>query len=374
MSLKATLLPLTLLVLPGFGSAQVTNPTAQQPCQDSPNGTTAETIVLPLEPLASRGLLLVRVTVNGRAGQLVLDTGAGQTTLSRQIADVSREVFERETKALRQQSSTHTWVTLPAKVTLGIGPLAERRVVQIADFDEVSRLAGTQIDGVLGTDVLAEFAHVTIDFHARTLTLRKSVQASAEEGKVPAVELILSNFAGAPQDVFDSATRQARTIFALAGVNLDSVTCLAHERANDTRCAQQPGANQVHIRLLRRPRDRKIEFDPHTGGVAIRGTEARNSGFVTIYYDRVQAIAERMLISRATVLGHALAHEVGHLLLPTGSHSRDGIMRERLRPDDWRNASMGRLLFTSQQKGLMQLALRPSAEGDARRLARQDRP
>ncbi|MCI0540875.1 MAG: hypothetical protein L0Z50_37215 [Verrucomicrobiales bacterium] len=194
-------------------------------------------------------------------------------------------------------------------------------------------------------------------------------QPQDADAKGPAVELILANFAGAPQDVFDSATRQARTIFALAGVNLDVVTCFAHERANDTRCAQQPGANQVHIRLLRRPRDRKIEFDPHTGGVAIRGTEARNSGFVTIYYDRVEEIAQGLEISRGTVLGHVMAHEVGHLLLPEGSHSQDGIMQERLWPEDWRNASMGRLLFTSQQKQLMQLALRASERITAQRIA-----
>ncbi|MCI0540877.1 MAG: hypothetical protein L0Z50_37225 [Verrucomicrobiales bacterium] len=176
-----------LLVLPVVGNAQAVNGPNGHPCQQESAGssTTTETIVLPLEPLASRGLLLIRVTVNGRAGRLALDTGAGQTTISWQLAAISRAVFERETKAVRPQSSTHTWVTLPAKVTLGLGPLAERRVVQIADFDEVSRLAGTQIDGVLGTDVLADFAHVTIDFRARTLTLRKSVQASTAKVSEP---------------------------------------------------------------------------------------------------------------------------------------------------------------------------------------------
>lgn len=72
----------------------------------------------------------------------------------------------------------------PGESSRHIGPLAERRVVQIADFDEVSHLAGATIDGVLGTDVLAEFPHVAIDFHARTLTLRKSATASADKADI----------------------------------------------------------------------------------------------------------------------------------------------------------------------------------------------
>lgn len=33
------------------------------------------------------------------------------------------------------------------------------------------------------------------------------------------------------------------------------------------------------------------------------------------------------------VLGRIVAHEVGHLLLPDGSHSKTGIMRERMDDD-----------------------------------------
>jgi hypothetical protein len=89
----------------------------------------------------------------------------------------------RATQAERQAASTHTWVTVPGRLTLGIGAHAERRVVQIADFDETSRLAEATIDGVLGTDVLGEFGHVAIDLQARTLTLRKTAPLSTRREK-----------------------------------------------------------------------------------------------------------------------------------------------------------------------------------------------
>lgn len=162
-------------MVPGLTLAQTANVPAEQPCQNVGPG---ETVVLPLEPLPARGLWLVRVTVNGKPGRLALDTGAGQTTISYKLAGISERDYIRETKALRAEASTHTWVTLPARLTLALGAQVERRVVQLADFDEVSRLAEATIDGVLGTDVLAEFGHVAIDFRARTLTLGKPRSAS----------------------------------------------------------------------------------------------------------------------------------------------------------------------------------------------------
>jgi len=63
-------------------------------------------------------------------------------------------------------------------------------------------------------------------------------------------------------------------------------------------------------------------------------------------------------VRRKCVLGHALAHEIGHLLLPVGSHSQAGIMRERLSSEDWRAAEMGRLLFAKKEAKAMRAGLR----------------
>jgi hypothetical protein len=45
----------------------------------------------------------------------------------------------------------------------------------------------------------------------------------------------------------------------------------------------------------------------------------------------------------------AAAHELGHILLGSSSHSPDGLMQARLKPKDLENASFGRLFFTSRQ-------------------------
>jgi hypothetical protein len=54
-------------------------------------------------------------------------------------------------------------------------------------------------------------------------------------------------------------------------------------------------------------------------------------------------------VSKAQILGHAIAHEVGHLLLNQQVHSAYGIMRGAWSFADFREMTSGMLLFTSQQ-------------------------
>lgn len=58
------------------------------------------------------------------------------------------------------------------------------------------------------------------------------------------------------------------------------------------------------------------------------------------------------------MLGCAIAHEVGHLLLGPSSHSAGGIMRGEWGPKQLQLALMGRLLFPSQQAKLIRAEAR----------------
>jgi hypothetical protein len=93
-------------------------------------------------------------------------------------------------------------------------------------------------------------------------------------------------------------------------------------------------------------------LDPTVAGRAARGT-----GRVYIYYSRVAFVAHQHARHVGTVLGMTIAHEVGHLLLPQGSHSVAGIMRADL--------NLTAILpqeFTPRQSA----AIKASLSGDAR--------
>ena len=56
------------------------------------------------------------------------------------------------------------------------------------------------------------------------------------------------------------------------------------------------------------------------------------------------------------ILGHVIAHEAGHLMLPHG-HSATGIMRTRMDVNSLHEARNGKLFFTLNQSELMRTTL-----------------
>ena len=62
----------------------------------------------------------------------------------------------------------------------------------------------------------------------------------------------------------------------------------------------------------------------------------------TVYADLAEGVAHRAGVSPQPILGHAIAHEIGHLLLNTNSHPDQGLMRaawsqQELRRNDERD-------------------------------------
>ena len=70
-----------------------------------------------------------------------------------------------------------------------------------------------------------------------------------------------------------------------------------------------------------------------------------------IYWNRVQKVAIKYLNYRVLVermLAIAMAHEIGHLLLPPG-HSNDGLMKSEWEVRDFVLASRGSLLLSTEE-------------------------
>jgi hypothetical protein len=94
-------------------------------------------------------------------------------------------------------------------------------------------------------------------------------------------------------------------------------------------------------------------------GFAVVEAPTGAGALATIFMDRVRAVARRTTAPPAALLGRAIAHEVGHLLLGTNAHSRSGLMREIWtdaeifldRPEDWRFAPTERRLLQRVSPG-----------------------
>jgi hypothetical protein len=101
-------------------------------------------------------------------------------------------------------------------------------------------------------------------------------------------------------------------------------------------------------------------------GVAPGAEPGRRLAYV--FYDRVESLAARQMSRRAhesicesastaQILGYAMAHEIGHLLLNLETHSDAGIMRGNWDGRTLQDACYGYLLFTRQQAGVMRAEL-----------------
>ena len=91
-------------------------------------------------------------------------------------------------------------------------------------------------------------------------------------------------------------------------------------------------------------------------GVALAADERR--AVLSLFFDAVKDVAQRYGAPLSDVLGIALAHEMGHVLLPPPSHSAEGIMQASWEGDDIRHALLGDLAFTNDQAEQMRTRLR----------------
>jgi len=108
------------------------------------------------------------------------------------------------------------------------------------------------------------------------------------------------------------------------------------------------------------PKAQKGQDTFGTMGFAIRsGPHPR----AYVFYDLVRSFVRNFRpsdpgeSSMGVILGHAIAHEVGHLLIPGDAHGA-GIMRANWAYTEWREALAGALLFHPDDVKVIQEQLR----------------
>jgi hypothetical protein len=113
-------------------------------------------------------------------------------------------------------------------------------------------------------------------------------------------------------------------------------------------CASVEWPTHLAVRVV--PRSRLATDEVF--GVAF--LSARGEGcYSDIFYDRVTELHFDWNVSLADTLGNVMAHELGHLLLGSNSHSGMGIMRAHWQSEELRRLSRGGLWFTSEQADRM---------------------
>ena len=118
---------------------------------------------------------------------------------------------------------------------------------------------------------------------------------------------------------------------------------------------QQWNPADIQVRIYTRPMVTKLARNDCLGYSLPPDTMQ-----AVILYDNIQKAAQLQSTSPAVLLGLAIAHEIGHILLQ--GHSRTGIMQAHLFPKNLRDAEQGALVFTREQGASMRSEVRRRAE------------
>jgi hypothetical protein len=145
-------------------------------------------------------------------------------------------------------------------------------------------------------------------------------QAPAAQDEARTLVLHVDNYARIPPQSLARAEREAARVYEAAGVR----TVWIH--GDDEASTSDAGGKQLRVLLLGRTMtDRKAEIEAI--GPEVLGRAARSTGRAYVFAQRIVETALLNGRSAELMLGRVMAHEIGHLLLPEGSHSRKGIMR-----------------------------------------------
>lgn len=193
-------------------------------------------------------------------------------------------------------------------------------------------------------------------------------QAYARPAAAPALPVCihLYDLANISPRTLDEATREAARVFAAAGVEVvwqsspaNSAEAHASDQTASTAVGRQPldTRDYLVVRIVRGFPARAL-----SGALGFSLPDAKTGAQVTVFYDRIEPLGQSGVIGVSALLGLAMAHEIGHVLLGTTEHSPEGIMKARWGRPDYRRAAMGFLEFSPSQRAAIRerLLTRPA--------------
>jgi hypothetical protein len=160
-----------------------------------------------------------------------------------------------------------------------------------------------------------------------------SVVTGAEAA--PTVLVMLQNDAAVSPDLVNRAQADVVRLFALIDVVITWVTEVPRDGARlrvVSLTTWEPAESKIPASVLGYTQ----------AGIDKRGVRAY------VFWHRVERSSQKFTASLDRVLAIAIAHELGHMLLPTNAHARRGLMQAPWDSEHFRSASAGLLHFSPE--------------------------
>jgi hypothetical protein len=171
----------------------------------------------------------------------------------------------------------------------------------------------------------------------------------------------IGNYAGVEARSLTDAVRVAQSVLGQAGVQTHWRDCTAVDGYFP--CADGAASRAVlAVKLFGRGQTRVLAPSPDALGVALLPRQEGEGLVAIVFVEEVKVQAWRANVPLPVVLGHTMAHEVGHLLLGTAEHAPAGLMQARWSSGDLAHAARGQLRFSEEESSRLRAAVLPSRE------------
>jgi hypothetical protein len=211
------------------------------------------------------------------------------------------------------------------------------------------------VNKILGTCIALAFLAVIPLAPAQTPPATTSVSGD--------LTISVHDFADVPTALLALAEAEATRIFRQAGLETVWLNCGPKREGVEPKACRIADGTHLMLKVLPHALSAQVRDRSEVLGTAL--LDEKGTGYYAYaFYDRVRQLADDRSLGYA-LLGDVFAHEIGHLLLGSNSHSLSGIMCARWKDKELLNITIGAMTFVPAQSRMMQdrLRIRHSANG-----------
>jgi hypothetical protein len=177
----------------------------------------------------------------------------------------------------------------------------------------------------------------------------------------PEMTISVHDYADVPAKLLNAAEAQAREIYRRAGLETAWLNCSPKLEKIEPGSCHFSDSTHLTLKISARAVNAQVRDRADVLGTAYPDDKGVGY-FAYVFYDRVQELAERQRLGHG-LLADVMAHEIGHLLLGSNSHSLSGIMCAHWNYDQLRNIAEGAMSFVPWQSKIMRDRLRARQSG-----------
>lgn len=165
------------------------------------------------------------------------------------------------------------------------------------------------------------------------------------------LDVIVINAARVPMTVLRRGELETERIFLAAGIEVKWTDC-SPGAGQKTTCRNTASSQTLVLQIVA---SGKTQTDS-VYGEAFLGENGRGK-YCDIFFQRIEQATQVSVLNPSRLLGTVMAHELGHLLLGSQTHSYWGVMKPLWTGENLHEISKGTLLFSSQQARLIKTRL-----------------